>query len=132
MQIATDHAKGATARLSGREVPKYEDDETSFDELKARIAKTLDFVKSVPAGESEGSESREIKLTIGGQERTLSGERYLARVVLPNFFFHVTTAYTSSQQGRAARQARLLGRLTERWREPCRRSSISPICSPAS
>jgi hypothetical protein len=93
VQIATDHAKGATARLSGREVPKYEDNETSFDELKARIAKTVEFVKSVPASEIEGAESREIKLTIGGQERILPGERYLARVALPNFFFHVTTAY---------------------------------------
>jgi hypothetical protein len=93
VQIATDHAKGATARLSGRDVPKYEDNEASFDELKARIAKTIEFVKSVPAGEIEGAESRDIKLTIGGQERILSGERYLARVVLPNFFFHVTTAY---------------------------------------
>jgi hypothetical protein len=74
-------------------VPRYEDNETTFEELKARITKTLEFVKSAPAGEFDGAESRELKLTIGGQERTLSGERYLARVALPNFFFHVTTAY---------------------------------------
>ena len=93
VQIATDHAKGATARLSGRENPKYEDTEATFDELKARIAKTLAFVKSVPAGEVDGSEEKDITLTIGGQPRTLKGQLYLLGNALPNFFFHVTTAY---------------------------------------
>ncbi|MGH6923760.1 MAG: DUF1993 domain-containing protein [Propylenella sp.] len=93
VQIATDHAKGATARLSGRENPKYEDTESTIDELKARIAKTLDFVSSVPASEIDGSEEKDITLTIGGQPRTLKGQRYLLHNALPNFFFHVTTAY---------------------------------------
>jgi hypothetical protein len=93
VQIATDHAKGATARLSGRENPKYEDTESTIDELKARIAKTLDFVSSVPAAEIDGSEEKDITLTIGGQPRTLKGQRYLLHNALPNFFFHVTTAY---------------------------------------
>jgi len=93
VQIATDHAKGATARLSGREMPKFEDSETTFDELKARIAKTLAFVQSVPAVEIDGSEEKDINLTVGGQPRTLKGQRYLIHNALPNFFFHVTTAY---------------------------------------
>jgi hypothetical protein len=93
VQIATDHAKGAAARLAGREVPKFDDDETSFEALKARIAKTIDFVRSVPAAEIEGSEEREVSLTIGGQPMTFTGQRYLLHFALPNFFFHVTTAY---------------------------------------
>jgi hypothetical protein len=93
VQIATDHAKGATARLSGRENPKFEDIESTIDELKARIARTIDFVMSVPAGEIDGSEERDITLTIGGQPRTLKGQTYLLHNALPNFFFHVTTAY---------------------------------------
>jgi hypothetical protein len=93
VQIATDHAKGAVARLSGREVPKFDDTETTFEELKARIAKTLAFIKSVPAGEIDGSEAREITLTIGGNPRSFSGQQYLLHFALPNFFFHTTTAY---------------------------------------
>jgi hypothetical protein len=93
VQIATDHAKGATARLSGRENPKFEDTESTLDELKARIAKTIEFVKSVPGSEIDGSEEKDINLTIGGQQRTLKGQRYLVHNALPNFFFHVTTAY---------------------------------------
>jgi hypothetical protein len=93
VQIATDHAKGATARLSGRENPKYEDTESTLSELKARIAKTLDFVSGVPAGEIDGSEERDITITVAGQPRTLKGQRYLIHNALPNFFFHVTTAY---------------------------------------
>jgi hypothetical protein len=93
VQVATDHAKGATARLSGRELPKFDDTESTFDELKARIAKTLAFVKSVPASEIDGSEEKDVNLTVGGQPRTLKGQRYLVHNALPNFFFHVTTAY---------------------------------------
>jgi uncharacterized protein len=93
IQIATDQAKGATARLSGREIPKFEDTETTFDDLKARIAKTLDFIKSVPASEIDGSEEKDVTITVAGQPRTLKGQRYLAHNSLPNFFFHVTTAY---------------------------------------
>lgn len=93
VQIATDHAKGATARLSGRETPKFEDTESTLPELKARIAKTLDFVSTVPASEIDGSEERDITITVAGQPRTLKGQRYLIHNALPNFFFHVTTAY---------------------------------------
>lgn len=93
VQIATDHAKGASARLSGRENPKFEDDETTFEALKARIAKTLAFVASVPASEIDGSETREVTLTIGGKPMTLTGQQYLLHFAMPNFYFHVTTAY---------------------------------------
>jgi hypothetical protein len=93
VQIATDHAKGIAARLSGRENPKYEDTESTLDQLKTRIAKTIAFVQSVPQSEIDGSEAKEITITPGGQPRTLSGERYLLHNALPNFFFHVTTAY---------------------------------------
>ncbi len=93
VQLTTDHAKGMAARLSGRENPKFEDTESTFDELKARIATTLAFVKSVPASEIVGSESREITLTLGGQPRTFTGQKYLAHFGLPNFYFHATTAY---------------------------------------
>lgn len=93
VQIATDHAKGATARLAGREAPKFEDTEATFDELKARIAKTIDFVGSVPASEIDGSEDRQITLTIGGNPMTFAGRVYLLHFALPNFYFHMTTAY---------------------------------------
>lgn len=93
IQIATDHAKGATARLSGREVPKFDDDEASFEELKIRIAKVVSFISSVEVSEIDGSEDREINLTIGGKPRSFTGIRYLVHFALPNFYFHATTAY---------------------------------------
>jgi hypothetical protein len=93
VQIATDHAKGAAARLSGREVPKYEDNETTFAALRERIAKTMDFVGSVTEAEVDGSEAKEITLQIAGSPMTFTGNYYLLYFALPNFFFHVTTAY---------------------------------------
>lgn len=93
VQIASDNAKGMVARLAGREVPRYEDTETTFDELKARIAKTVAFVESVPASEIDGSEERQVVLKTGGREITFTGRRYLVHQALPNFYFHVTTAY---------------------------------------
>ncbi len=94
VQIATDHAKGATARLSGGEVPKYADDETSIDQLKARLAKTLDYIGSVPAAQIDGSETRTISLQVGPNKMTFQGQAYLLGFALPNFFFHATTAYS--------------------------------------
>ncbi len=93
VQIATDHAKGAAARLAGREVPKFEDREKSFDELKARIARIMDFISSVEVSEIDGSEEREITLSLRTRTLNLSGQKYLLHFALPNFFFHVTTAY---------------------------------------
>lgn len=93
VQIAADHAKRAAARLAGIEAPPYEDSETSFAELKARIDKTVAFINTVKPGQIDGSETREIRLKIGGVDRTLTGQTYLLHNALPNFFFHTTTAY---------------------------------------
>jgi uncharacterized protein len=93
VQIASDNAKGCVARLAGLEVPRYEDSEKSFDELKARIAKTLDFVASVRPEQIDGTEDRDITLKLGPREVQFKGLQYLCGFVLPNFYFHVTTAY---------------------------------------
>jgi len=93
IQIATDQAKGCTARLAGIDVPSYADTEVSFADLKARLAKTMDFIKSVSADKIDGSEGREITLKLGGQETTFKGQTYLLHFVFPNFFFHATTTY---------------------------------------
>ena len=93
VQIATDHAKGAPSRLAGREVPKYEDNEASFAELQARIAKTLDHLATFAAADLEGSEDRTVEVRLGGREVTLPGLQYLLHAAMPNFYFHVTTAY---------------------------------------
>ncbi len=93
VQIACDTAKGAVARLAGIEIPKHEDTEQSFAELKGRIAKTLDFIGSVKPASIDGSEEREIVLKLRGGERKLNGLQYLLGFAYPNFYFHVTTAY---------------------------------------
>jgi len=94
IRMASDHAKGMTARLAGREVPKLEDNEATFDDLKARIAKTVAFVKSVSASEIDGSEDRAVTMTFSsGRKREFTGQGYLVHFALPNFYFHVTTAY---------------------------------------
>lgn len=92
--IACDAAKNGVARISGVEAPRFEDNESTFAELKARIRKTLDYLASVPAQAFEGSEARDITFPVGRDaSRTMQGEAYLKHWVLPNFFFHVTTAY---------------------------------------
>lgn len=92
--IACDAAKNGVARLSGVEAPKFEDNEATFDELKARIQKTLDYLASVPADALAGTEDKDITFPVGkDRTRTMKGEAYLKHWVLPNFFFHVTTAY---------------------------------------
>jgi uncharacterized protein len=93
VQIASDHAKGAVARLAGVEVPRFEDVETFFDELQQRLSRVAEFVKSFDAAQIDGSEEREITLPIGGRAMTFSGQTYLLHFALPNFFFHQTTAY---------------------------------------
>jgi uncharacterized protein len=93
VQIAADFAKGISARLGGQEVPKYEDTEASFTELKARIDKTIAFVKSVPAASIDGSEDREITITMRGNPVSFKGQPYLVHFGMPNFYFHVTAAY---------------------------------------
>lgn len=93
VQIATDQAKGCAARLAGLAIPKFDDTETDFDELQARIAKTIAFLDSIKAEQIDGSEEKEISFQL--HERTLeyTGQNYLSQWVLPNFYFHVTTAY---------------------------------------
>jgi hypothetical protein len=93
VQIACDSAKGAVARLAGVEIPKHEDTEQTFAELKARIAKTIDFVESVSAARIDGSEDKEIVLQMRSGERRFKGMQYLLGHAYPNFYFHVTTAY---------------------------------------
>ena len=93
VQIVTDHAKGAIARLAGVEVPKFEDTEQSFEDLRARLAKTITFVESFSARQIDGSEEREIALKIGGQDLTFKGMPYLLGFAIPNFYFHLVTAY---------------------------------------
>jgi len=93
VQIACDTAKGAVARLAGVEIPKHEDTEQTIPELKARIAKTLDFLGSVPAARIDGSEDREVVLKVRGQDVKFYGLQYLLGHAWPNFYFHVTTAY---------------------------------------
>jgi len=94
VQIAADFAKGISARLAGAEVPSYEDNERTFADLQARIAKTLAFIDSLDPAQIDGSEEREIVLRPGTpKEKRLSGQSYLLNYGLPQFFFHVTTAY---------------------------------------
>ena len=93
VQIACDTAKGAVGRLAGLELPKHEDTETSFAELKARIAKTLDFIGGVKPAQVDGSEGRDVTLKLQGREVTFKGMQYLLGFALPNFYFHVATAY---------------------------------------
>ncbi|CDZ77331.1 hypothetical protein BN59_01614 [Legionella massiliensis] len=94
VQIATDFAKGVSARLAGIEVPAYEDKETTFSELQTRITKTLEFISSISPDEINGSEDREIITRPGTpKEKKFKGEDYLLHYGLPQFFFHITTAY---------------------------------------
>ena len=93
IQIAADFAKGGSARLAGIDVPKYEDNEASFADFKARIDKTLAFVKSLKPTQIDGSEEREINITVAGNPMSFKGLAYLQHFVLPNFYFHMTTAY---------------------------------------
>ncbi|WP_437735065.1 DUF1993 domain-containing protein [Sorangium sp. So ce1335] len=93
VQIATDTAKGCGARLAGVDVPKYEDNEASFDELQARIAKTVAFLNGLRREQIDGSEDRDVTIPTRGQALQFKGLPYLLNFVLPNFYFHVTTAY---------------------------------------
>ncbi|HTV50010.1 MAG TPA: DUF1993 domain-containing protein, partial [Steroidobacteraceae bacterium] len=93
IQIACDTAKGAAARLAGVDAPKHEDTESTLAELKARVAKTLDFVKTIKPEQLQGAETREIVLQFPQTTLKFNGINYLTNFVLPNFFFHMTMAY---------------------------------------
>lgn len=93
IQIASDAAKGGAARLAGIEPPSFPDTETTFPELQARIAKTIEFLKGVKAEQLAGAEDRTIALKFPQGEMKFSGRDFLNGIALPNFYFHVTTAY---------------------------------------
>jgi hypothetical protein len=92
--IACDAAKLGVARISGLEAPKFDDNEATFPELKARIQKTLDWLGTVPASALDGTEDKDITFPIGRDAtRTMKAQAYLLTWAMPNFFFHITTAY---------------------------------------
>jgi hypothetical protein len=93
VMIACDTAKGAVARLAGVEIPKHEDVEKTFEELKARIARTVEFVESFKPAQIDGSEDKVIVLKMRAREVTYAGMQYLLGFAQPNFYFHVVTAY---------------------------------------
>lgn len=93
VQIATDMVKGCAARLAGIDVPRYEDNESTFTDLQARIAKTVAFIQGVSAEQVDNSEERDITLKFGSREVGFLGQDYLVDFVLPNFYFHITVAY---------------------------------------
>ncbi|MDC7684797.1 DUF1993 domain-containing protein [Asticcacaulis sp. BYS171W] len=93
IQSVSDTAKGAVARLSGTENPSMPDTETTFAELKERLQKTVDFIKSVDPALFEGAETRDVVLKTPAREINFTGYSYVIGFVLPNLFFHITTAY---------------------------------------
>jgi hypothetical protein len=93
IQIATDMAKGCAARLAGLEIRRYEDNEKTFEELRARIAKTVDFLQSVQPAQVDGSEEKTVTIKLRNRELQMQGQPYVLNFVLPNFYFHLTTAY---------------------------------------
>jgi uncharacterized protein len=93
IQAFCDHAKNSTFRLAGKEPPPMEDKETSIAELRARIQATLDMLKSIDAKAMEGAEDREITIPSGANKLKIPGANYLLHFALPNFYFHLTTAY---------------------------------------
>ena len=93
VQLVTDFAKGAGARLAGGEPPKYEDTEKTFAELQARIAKTVAFLGSLEKAAFAGADTRIITLKAGGSDMSFPGATFLSSFALPNFYFHYATAY---------------------------------------
>jgi hypothetical protein len=93
IQSASDASKLAVARLSGETAPSFPDTETTFEELLSRVAKTRDYLQGVPREAFAGSEERAVIMKTGATELNFTGQSYLLHFALPNFFFHVTTAY---------------------------------------
>lgn len=93
IQNATDHAKGAAARLSGRDLPSWPDDEKTFDDLKGRVKKALDYLATFKPEDIDGTEDKQITLKRGDKEVTMTGQEYLLGRAQMNVWFHVTTAY---------------------------------------
>ena len=93
VQVVCDISKGAVARLAEVEVPKHEDNETTIVELKARIAKTLDFIKTVKPAQIQNGEGRTIAMKFPSGTLTFTGLSYVTDFMLPNFYFHLAMAY---------------------------------------
>jgi hypothetical protein len=93
VMLATDFAKGIGGRLSGGDVPSYPDVEKTFAELQARLDKTIAFLEGLDKTKFSGADARVLNVKAGGQDLSLPGAKYLATVALPNFYFHLTTAY---------------------------------------
>ena len=93
VQIASDFARGTSARLSGVEPPPFEDNEKTFAELITRVDRSLEYVRTFKAAAIDGSESREITRPVRGQPKTFTGTNFLLQYALPNFWFHTTTGY---------------------------------------
>ena len=99
VQIACDQAKFAAARLTGREPPRFEDNEKTIDELKARIAKTLDYLKTAPESAFAGAEDRKITFPLPGDRQVeMNGAQYARDWIIPQFYFHMVTAYDILRQ----------------------------------
>ena len=99
VRAVTDHAANAAGRLSGKELLKFANDETTIAQLKDRIAKTIEYLKGMKAGEIDGTEAKEIKITFpSGQVREFTGQSLLLGNALPNFYFHAATAYDIVRQ----------------------------------
>jgi len=93
VRIATDIVKGAAARLTGSAIPSWADDEESMDDLHARIGKALAYLGTFKPDQFDGSEKRRVELRLRQQEVSFKGTDYITRFVIPNFYFHLTTAY---------------------------------------
>jgi hypothetical protein len=99
VQVAADHAKNGSSRLAGIEAPRYEDNETTIEQLKARLAKTLAYLKTIDRKLIDASAEREVVFPIGPNTKGhMSGADYLTHFVLPNFYFHLTAAYVILRQ----------------------------------
>lgn len=93
IQIATDGAKAVSARLAQKPLPSWPDDEVTWSDLKARLQKAVDYLETFSPDDFAGSDDRTVTIKIGGNDTELTGETYLLNRGLPNFYFHVTTAY---------------------------------------
>lgn len=98
-QLATDFAKGPAARLAGVEVPSMPDVETNFEQLQARIDRTIAFLDSLPPAAFDGAGERIVEFKAGGADRRFRGDDYLVNYAAPNFYFHLTTAYDLLRHG---------------------------------
>jgi len=93
VQLVTDFAKGMGARLAGIPVPSFPDDEKTFAELQARIAKTIDFLGTLTKSQFADAAGRTVNIKVGGNDMSFNGAQYLSGYGLPNFYFHLTTSY---------------------------------------